>query len=65
MAATALIYAIYDGDPCVCTDGRAWLYVNGAWLEISRAEAGNDAVVLGKAAFEKHFGQLPVLPPLT
>ena len=55
-------YCDYDGVPTVVGETRAWSFVQGAWKEISHAEAYNKARLIGEHEFRQLFGELPPLP---
>jgi hypothetical protein len=56
-------YCDYAGVPTIVGETRAWSFVEGAWKEISHAEAYTKARLIGEHEFRHLFGDLPPLPP--
>ena len=59
---TLLRYATYEGDPCVFTDTKAWLYYKG-WRPIRHCDACCWAGLISYETFVKHFRYALPLPP--
>jgi hypothetical protein len=57
-----LTYCSYEGRPTIVTATDAWWLVEGKWVQLERAEAGRNAVVIGESAFYDRFPQVPKLP---
>jgi hypothetical protein len=58
-------YCVWEGDPCIIIDDRwAWFFSEYKWKGMHVAEAATKASLIGKAEFDRLFGQLPRLPQI-
>jgi hypothetical protein len=60
-----ITYCSYEGRPTVYVNnsgGIAWWFYDGLWKEAPGPEVAVNAPVIGKAEFDRRFGQLPPLP---
>jgi hypothetical protein len=54
----------HAGVPTIVGETRAWSFVEGAWKEVSHAEAYTRARLIGEHEFRNLFGELPPPPPI-